>query len=284
MDASDAAIRSWSRDKLELLREYLQAYSVIMRRQKETWLRSYSYIDAFAGVGQYMDADSQQYIDGSPLVALRCDPPFDEYRFIEVSRSRLENLRRRVQSEFAERRVLFHQDNANEVLRDQVAHQITYRDHQRGFVFLDPYGLQVDFQTIRRLAESKAFDIFVNFSVMGINRILERTQLPDTHTAGLLTRVMGDADWAADLYVTQRGLFEGEEQTRRARLDPALVADQYLQRIRQLFRFVSEPVLMRNSREAPLYSLFLASHNEAAVRITNDIFRRYRRQRAQPGS
>lgn len=49
-------------------------------------------MDAFAGVGQYEDADQRAYVNGSPLVALKCEPPFDEYVFIERIAGRLQTL------------------------------------------------------------------------------------------------------------------------------------------------------------------------------------------------
>ena len=51
----------------------------------------------------------------------------------------------------------------------------------------------------------------------------------------------------------------------------------YIGEVGKLFHYVSVPVVMRNSNRAPLYALFLASRNEQAVKITNDIFRRYER-------
>ncbi|MDA8189820.1 MAG: hypothetical protein M0T85_16895 [Dehalococcoidales bacterium] len=43
------------------------------------------YVDAFASIGLYHDSDLQAYVDGSPVVALKCEPAFDEYWFIELS-------------------------------------------------------------------------------------------------------------------------------------------------------------------------------------------------------
>ena len=42
------------------------------------------------------------------------------------------------------------------------------------------------------------------------------------------------------------------------------------------FRFVSEPVLMRNSKGGPLFFLFFASHNETGKKIVNSIFDKFR--------
>jgi three-Cys-motif partner protein len=86
-------IGKWSEEKLDLLEKYLKAYSVIMNRQKETWLRAYYYIDAFAGsVRPKAKDDEQRYIEGSPLRALQTVPGFDGYWFIDVSPQRIERV------------------------------------------------------------------------------------------------------------------------------------------------------------------------------------------------
>lgn len=265
-------IRQWSREKLDILGRYLHAYSVIMRKQKQTWLQSYSYIDAFAGYGEYEDKDLKEYVCGSPLVALGCEPPFDDYWFVESTKSRLEGLRSRVKSEFATRSVNYRHGDANVVLAGEVSHRITLQSRQRGFVFLDPYGLDVHFDTIRSLSKSRAFDIFINFSAMGITRNLLREEAPDAQTLQKIGRVMGDSKWAEEQYVTQCDLF-GEDRTSRPALTLKHVTEEYARRIGLLFDYVSRPVLMCNSIGTPIYALFLASHNQTAVRITNQILK-----------
>ena len=41
------------------------------------------------------------------------------------------------------------------------------------------------------------------------------------------------------------------------------------------FRYVPEPLPMRNSNNAVVYYLFFASHKPAAEKIVNDIFKKY---------
>jgi hypothetical protein len=71
----------------------------------------------------------------------------------------------------------------------------------------------------------------------------------------------------------------GETRWQRPPLAPKQVAEAYIENLRQLFSHVSTPVVMTSTTNAPLYALVLASHNSTAVRIMNDIFRRYDRLR-----
>jgi three-Cys-motif partner protein len=282
MDKPDELIAAWSKDKLDLLAKYLSAYSAIMHNQRERagWLRSYAYIDAFASVGLYFD-EIGMYVNGSPLVALECQPPFDRFWFIDQSANRLRNLQTSAASLVRGREVNYRRGDANQILVDEVIRDVPYRDYQRGLVFLDPYGLHVKWDTVRQLAHARSFDIFMNLSTMGIVRLLDANRLPSQQHQQTLADVIGDINWMGELYSRQIDLF-GDEHASRRQLDHESVAAIYLSRVKSLFEYVSNPVVMKNTTGAPLYVLFLASHNRTAMRITNDIFKRYERLRV-PG-
>jgi three-Cys-motif partner protein len=281
-------IGHWSEEKLDLLSKYLKAYSVIMNEQKKSWLRSYYYIDAFAGsVRPRAKEDEQRYIDGSPLRALQTEPKFDAYWFIDVSPRRVERVEG-LREEFPDCVIEIHQGNCNEILCNQIVSRIPHTSKQRAFVFLDPYGLQVDWETVRELASTRTCDIFVNFSVMGVTRLLPRDQMPEPEVVEQLSKVMGSTDWITQIYQTpveyQLDLFGNQEPiASRETIRAEWLASLYTQQLSNLFPHVSRPVLMKNSTNSVLYALCLASHKQTAIRITNDIFNRYDRLR-QSGS
>jgi three-Cys-motif partner protein len=99
----------WTEDKLDCLGKYLSAYRKIFVQNKyakkyRTW-----YVDAFAGTGSratrdipdrakslfessYEDPELRSYRDGSAIIALGLESPFDNYFFIEKSKMRLKEL------------------------------------------------------------------------------------------------------------------------------------------------------------------------------------------------
>ncbi|MBF2063480.1 MAG: three-Cys-motif partner protein TcmP [Calothrix sp. C42_A2020_038] len=273
-------IGKWSEDKLALLAKYLKAYSVIMNDQKKSWLREYYYIDAFAGsVRPRAKEDEQRYIDGSPLRALQTEPKFDAYFFIDVSSRRIERIEM-LREDFPHSRIEIYEGNCNNVLRDNIIPQIPYASKKRAFVFLDPYGLQVDWETIQDLANTKTCDIFINFSVMGVTRLLPKDQPPQSEALEQISKVMGSTDWINQIYQppaqVQLSLFENPEPTlSRETIRAEWLASLYTEHLSSLFPHVSKAVLMKNSTNSALYALCLASHNQTAVKITNDIFNRY---------
>lgn len=276
-------IGKWSEDKLDLLSKYLKAYSVIMNEQKKSWLTAYYYIDAFAGsVRPRAKEDEERYIDGSPLRALQTEPRFDAYWFVDLNPQRVERVNK-LREDFPEQVIQTYQGNCNDVLCNEIIPQIPYSSKKRAFVFLDPYGLQVDWETVRELANTKTCDIFVNFSVMGVTRLLPREQAPDPLFVDQISKVMGNTQWINQIYqespVTQLDLFgnSSEPLVSRDTIQAEWLASLYTEQLKLLFKYVSRPVLMKNSTNSVLYALCLASHNEKAIKITNEIFNRYER-------
>lgn len=275
-------IQRWSRDKLELLGKYLDAYATIMRAQRAErgWLHSFAYIDAFANEGAYQDPESRELVHGSPLVAVQSDPPFDQYWFIERSEGRATRLAARLTEAAPGQHVRVVQGDANLVLRGEVVSAFRYENYTRALVFLDPYGFQVEWETVKALAETRAIDIFVNFPIMAVNRLLNRDRAPEDSVLALFQRIMGSVDWIQDVYVTQPSLLEEvADRTERPRFAADRLAEIYITNVKKLFPYASDPVVMRNSQRAPLYALFLASHNQSARRIMNDISRLYQARR-----
>ena len=84
-------IGPWSEVKLDIIREYASAYSTILARQTKP--PSYHlYIDAFAGSGVHVSRTAGGFVPGSPLNALLVEPPFREYHFIDLDRTKVQSL------------------------------------------------------------------------------------------------------------------------------------------------------------------------------------------------
>jgi three-Cys-motif partner protein len=257
-----------------------------MNKQKQTWLRDYYYIDAFSGSVRPRAKDEERYINGSPIRALQTEPKFDGYWFVDVNPQRVERVEK-LREDFPNQIIQTYQGNCNDILCNEIIPKIPYSSKKRAFVFLDPYGLQVDWKTVRELADTKTCDIFVNFSIMAVTRLLPRDQNPDPEFVKQIDQVMGNTEWITQIYrespATQLSLFSNlaEPTLSREKIDPDWLARLYTEQLSSLFPHVSRPVLMRNSTNSVLYALCLASHNPNAIKITNDIFKRHERLKSR---
>lgn len=272
MEQEDA-IGKWSIEKLELLRKYLHAYVQVLKNQH--WCRGYEYIDGFAGTGKPKTRDEEKYVDGSPRVALGLSPPFTKYYFIETSSWRLkklENLRR----EFPERNIEIYSQDCNKVLCNKVIPSLPRRSYKRAIAFLDPYGMQLEWETLQQLAQTQTIEIFLNVPLMAINRNVRRRRQKDipVATKERMDRLWGTGNWLQEFYEEIPTLFG--RQTVRKDQSTKQLGQRFRNRLQELFTHCTEPFLMTNSKNAPLYWLFFAGHNSTGYKIANNIFTKRR--------
>ena len=258
----------WSEIKLEIVKEYARAYSTILAARKNPSLH-HIYIDAFAGAGIHLKKASQEFVLGSPLNALRVQPPFREYHLIDSKQEKVEQLRRLIGNRDD---VFLYQGDCNKILLEHVFPKIKFEKFRRGLCILDPYGMNLQWKVIFAAGQMKTLDIFLNFPVMGINRNVLR-RAPES--AGNLqkvrfTEVWGDNSWPEAAYGSD--LFGNPDKRSNE-----TIAEAFRVRLKQVAGFarVPKPIPMRNSKGAIVYYLFFASQKDAAEHIVFDIFKKY---------
>jgi three-Cys-motif partner protein len=117
---------------------------------------------------------------------------------------------------------------------------------------------------------------------MGVTRLLPKEQPPEADALEKLDRIMGSTEWVNRIYQppaqVQLSLFENlEPSLSRETIKAEWLASLYTEQLSSVFPHVSKAAIMKNSTNSALYALCLASHNPTAVKITNDIFKRYER-------
>lgn len=283
----------WTTDKLERVREYLTQYAKIFTANRKARHYTTTYVDAFAGTGhrvdthvggragsglfgEAIDEDVESFKEGSALMALRVEPPFRRYVFIEHKPERvadLERLRTGVSASNANIDIVCAE--ANGFLLEWC--ETTDWQTHRAVVFLDPYGMQVDWATVEAIARTKAVDLWYLFPLSAVNRLLTRADSPPTAWADRLTRTLGTADWREQFYAASESqtLF-GPELIEQRDADFGRISEFFVRLLRAVFAGVADkPLVLRNSRNSPLYLLCFAAGNErgapTAVKIARHI-------------
>ncbi|MBW1741630.1 MAG: three-Cys-motif partner protein TcmP [Deltaproteobacteria bacterium] len=265
----------WSEIKLDIIREYANAFTTIMRKQ--AWCQGYAYIDAFAGAGVHISRRTGEFIMGSPLNALEIKNPFTEYHYIDIDKEKTEALDM-LTRDIPDIRI--YKGDSNEVLRKNILPFLTYETKKRALCILDPYGLHLHWETIMDAAKLRTTEIFLNFPLMDMNRnVLHKDLLSaDQEQIERMNKFCGTEEWQNILYREQKDLFG---QTYQMKIGGNIELGKWFRKKRLQenagFKFVPEPVLMRNSKGGPLFFLFFASHNENGKKIVNDIFNKYRK-------
>jgi three-Cys-motif partner protein len=262
----------WTEIKLDIVREYAQAYSRILAKKP----LDHYYIDGFAGSGVNIARRSQGFVPGSPLNALNVDPPFDGYFLIDLDGDKVQQLR--ALPEIRDRLdVHVICGDCTRVLLDEVFPKVRYGDYRRALCVLDPYGLHLDWEVMRTAGQMKSVEIFLNFPIMDMNRnvLWRKPQLARAEDHARMTAFWGDESWRGVAYQQVPTLFGDYKDIKMGNTQ---VAQAFQERLRSEagFKHVSEPLPMRNSMNAVVYYLFFASQQPVALKIVQDIFRKHK--------
>jgi three-Cys-motif partner protein len=271
----------WTREKLQMLENYLSAYTTIMKDQPFR----FGYIDAFAGTGYIqeepegdeqtlfpvVEEEERQFLEGSVRTALEVEPPFNAYVFVEQDEEAHDELVQ-IQDEYPEKDITCVNEDANEWLMDRCINRDW--DRHRAVVFLDPFGMQVRWETVRAIADTEAIDLWTLFPLgIGANRLLTNDGNIPEGWRQRLTEVFGTDEWEDRFYETRQTLF-GESQQKV--IDFEGISEFYVERLEDKFAEVApNPRQLYNSRGNPMYLLCFAAGNPTgapvAVKIAKDI-------------
>jgi three-Cys-motif partner protein len=271
----------WTEIKLKALTEYLDFYQKALRNMPfETW-----YIDAFAGTGDrhselqrggiFEGAPIEQLdiiLDGSARKALQVEPPFDHYWFTEQHRGRASVLKA-LRHEFGlDVRVQISDANAalQELFRTEPWCGGPASGRQRGVVFLDPYGMSVDWETLEVLAGTKRVDVWYLFPRKAVvQQLAHDIRGVDANKRRKLAQIFGSDDWEREFYEQrplQGSLFDAPTSDVRRVATPVQISAFARKKLGTLFCYVSEPLpLLVNGRD--FFELYCLSNNAAAVHL-----------------
>ncbi len=260
----------WTEVKLAILREYSQAYTRILSKQPE--LR-HIYVDGCAGSGTHISKATGELIKGSPRIALKLEPKFSHYHFIDLDGQRTQELKRLARGR---QDVSVYTGDCNLVLVEEVFPKCRYEDYRRALCLLDPYGLNLRWDVVEAAGKMKSIEIFLTFMIMDANmNVLWRDpgKVPSSQIVRM-NAFWGDDTWKQAVYAAEQDMFGPVE---RKGPNEALM-EAYRRRLQERagFKFAPPPMAMRNRKGAVIYYLFFASHNETGDRIARSVFRKYR--------
>ncbi len=272
--------------KLSCLRQYLNAYSIALKNKGFARM----YIDAFAGTGSrtetravlpFMGQGDETTVEvttqGSARIALETDPSFHHVMLVEKDAERAAALRK-VLLEYPNVRAMVREDDANAAVQRVCKRYDWQRERKRGVVFLDPYGMEVTWETVVAIAETEALDCWYFFPLSGLYRNAPKDpDRLDASKVSILNRVFGTASWRDEWYETtahQLDIFGDTVVEERRSVDVNRIEEWVGNRLRSVFKGgVLKPLRLYHPGGAPMASLFFAisNPNKAAVRLATEI-------------
>ena len=277
---------SWTHQKLEILRLYLDAYTTVLKNQRFRLI----YVDAFAGEGVWHPGVESAYSaedygefyqvhEGSPKIALGIqNRPFDVFVFIEKDPNRCNKLET-LRSDFPNRDMEIKNGDANTEI-DTFCRRMGRYD--RAVVFLDPFATQVSWNTVSNLAHTEKVDCWILFPLSAITRMMPVTAEPSEVMSKQLDRIFGGRRfWHERVYhpPLQKSMFDdapGNVRTRGSRQ----IAACYRKRLEDTFEMIAPtPRTFYNSKQSPLFELYFAASNPTgapkAVGIADHILKNW---------
>ncbi|MGC1645998.1 MAG: three-Cys-motif partner protein TcmP [Candidatus Sulfotelmatobacter sp.] len=261
-------IGEWSELKLDILKKYAGAYCTILKARGLHPI----YIDGFAGAGVHIRKGTKELVPGSPLNALKVEPPFEKHHWIDLDESKVAALKRQTAGL---KHVHIYGGDANKILLNEVFPKIRFENFERALCILDPYGLHLNWEVIETAAKMGTVEVFLNFPVLDMNRnvLLWEPTNASADDVKRMTALWKDESWRDVAYSTSGNLFGFPEKQPNE-----VIAEAFRERLQKVagFKYVPEPVPMKNSRSAILYYLFFAAQKETAENIILDILKKYR--------
>jgi len=264
-------IGPWSEIKLEIIEKYAAAYTKILSSQQRVRLK-YEYIDGFCGAGEHISKKTKLPIEGSPVRALKVDPPFNHYHFIDLDGQKTDYLQETTKGLS---NVTVHNGDCNELLKTKILPGLTFQNYRRGLCILDPYGLDLNWEIIEMTGKSGAIDLFLNFPIMDMNRntLWHHQEKVSAVNIDRMSAFWGDESWRKVAYVEVPTLFERENE----KTDNETIAKAFAERLKKQASFKHVDYMpMKNSNNAVVYYLFFASQKPVAKDIVKDIFSKYK--------
>jgi three-Cys-motif partner protein len=288
---TDGTVGPWAQEKLAYLKSYLNAYTQVLLKQK--WCKGTYYFDAFAGAGEAKlrkpenrkeqsniilptiveeDADFTEYIQGSPRVSLEIEHPFTHYFFVENNPAHIEKLKQLKNEYSTKREITIYPGEATKHINTFIEYVNDWKKY-RAVAFLDPFGMQVPWDTICAIAQKKSIEIILNLPIgTTIQRLIKRdSSKMSIKDMERLTSYFGSGEWEQIVYN-----YDGSKQTSFLddtesiiKYDNAalrLVA-WYKSRLEEIFGCTAGPKLITNTQGAHLYYLIWAGAHKKGQEI-----------------
>jgi len=169
--------------------------------------------------------------------------------------------------------------DCNQILASEILPTIRYDQFKRALCVLDPYDMGFGWNIVQKAAEIKTVEIFLNFSIMDMNRnvLLKNIENIDKKQYDRMNLFWGDSSWEDLAYKKspQMSLFGDEPLIKQPN---KAIVDGYRKRLREVagFKYVAEPVAMKNEKNAAIYYWFFATQNSTGHKIVTAIFNKYR--------
>ena len=277
----------WTKIKIEILVEYAKAYLTIMNTYAKRFNWKLLYFDGFAGSGEIVKVIDDKmtlhydvdFIIGAAVRIIQIQDPrsFDEYYFVEKNQKNYKELIERTKKTFPKKKIFISQEDCNKKLLDLSNYLRNPKNkNYRTLAYIDPCGMQVEWRSIECL-RGLPMDIWILVPTgLGVNRLLKNNgQISDAWLERLEKFLGLERDVIEKHFYSKQETLFGEVMNVKVENAIKKSAKLYQIRLKSVFECVSNAYELKNSANSIMYHLFLASNNSTALKIANEIVKKY---------
>jgi len=267
---------NWTYQKIRIIEDYAKAYLQIMKEHPYWKLL---YFDGFAGSGEIkIDGPlNSEIIEGAAkkIVAIKEPKMFDMCYFVELDKRKAQHLRDSI-AQVRNAGVFVVEEDCNKKLLDMAEFLKSDRGKKhKVLAFIDPCGMEVKWESLEAL-KGLSIDMWLLVPTgIGVNRLLMKNhQIPEEWWTklesfyGLPRDLLDKAFYNTSIVTT---LFGQETVIQKVPQALKKIESIYTERLKEVFKYVSRPYIMKNANESIMFHFVLASNNQAAIKIANDI-------------
>jgi three-Cys-motif partner protein len=281
-----------TKTKLETVFDYAEFYTEALKNQpKADRPFSLKYLDVFAGTGEInagrnlplLDGvqDYDKTILGSARRALSVQRPFSAYVFADIKQTHVGSLKN-LENEFPHLadRISVHDGDANETIS---LFCNNLKGNERALVFIDPFGLSVEWSSLEKIAETKKIDLWYYFPCFSVFRQIDNQGQPISSSVDRLDKFFGTQDWK-DAFVNtiasnQPDMFQSEQDKNTKIVTTDLATEFMIKRMNTIFEGgVNKNYLRLGKNKMHMFSLIFACSNPRpqafglAHKVANSLF------------
>lgn len=243
-------VRQWSLEKYKLVGSYCDIFTTGM---KGKW-NQLVYLDLFAGSGYSRIKESGKVFLASPLIAMSIPNIFSKYILCEEDKEKYNSLRARIDRDYSHLNVEILNVNSNKSINKirSVIPPFRKGNTMLPFCFVDPYSLNLLFNTIKELGSNINMDFLILQALhMDGNRNFSKYLKDENERIG---EYLDNQNWRDD--------FNRDCNGNKSKFVKFL-ADQYTARMK-LLHYIPENNMHQirsNDKNLPLYYLaFYSKH------------------------
>jgi three-Cys-motif partner protein len=274
----------WTESKIEILVEYAQAYLSIMNIYADKYKWKLLYFDGFAGSGfiEKGNDENRKIIIGAAkrILDIEKPRPFDRYYFVEKETEKAKELIERVICNYNNKIINVANNDCNEKIKSMSNFLKSNKGkHYKVLAYIDPCGMQLNWESLNTLQKLKIDAWILVPTGMGVNRLLKKNgKISDAWIERLEVFLGLPKEKILKYFYTQTvvpTLFGDEVVTNKEEKAIEKSAKLYQSRLKELFKFVTKPYILKNKSNSIMFHFYMVSNNKNAVKIANEIIKKY---------